>query len=213
MAITKEQLVAAGLEEEAAASALSAVNKVFKQTLDNNYVSKESFNSVTAKKNELQTELDESKAEVSRLKPFETQVTDLTDKVTKLETEKTELQSKYDNQAVELQKENLIKSELTPIAYDVDEVYGELDISKVVVENGKIVSGLTEQLDAAKTAKPHHFKSTQQTKDNQFLFGFKPGESSTQQNTKTADVQFAESLADSVMSMNTTSTQDNFYFK
>lgn len=196
MALTKEQLISKGLQEDVATQVLPIINALFKETLDNNYVSKESFNNVNTKKNELQTQLDTANAEVTRLKPFEQQVQTLNDEVTTLKNDKSALQQKYDNQAMVLMTENLIRNELTPLVVDMEDVLPKIDMSKVVIKDNKIESGLTEQIESLKTAKPHYFK-IEQNQNNSF-FGFKPPESNNNLGSKDSeDVAFAKSLAQS----------------
>lgn len=212
---TKEQLIAKGIEEEIVTKILSTMNSLLKEELDNNYVSKDSFNKVNEKKNELQIEKDTLSSEIDRLKPFETKVTTLTTKLTNLETEHSALQEKFTNQAIVLANENTVKNILSEQVIDLDDVFPKIDMSKVIIKNGKVESGLDEQIKAIKEAKPHYFKTIDtNTKQNQF-FGFPPQNSNSNSNTNdTSDVLFAKSLAGDVAKMNESLIKaEDIYFK
>lgn len=212
MALTKEQLIAKGIDEETATKVLPAINSLFKDVLDNNYVNKETFNSVNTKKNELQGLLNTAQAEVTRLTPFEQQVTDLNNTITELKTANTDLQTKYDNQATVLQHENIVKNALMDVVVDIDDVFPKLDMNKVVFSDGKIQSGLEEQLETIKQAKPHYFKSSSEPKNN--FFGFSPKDGSKENNTESKDVAFAKELAKSITNQTSNIEKaNNAYFK
>jgi hypothetical protein len=51
-----------------------------------------------------------------------------------------------------------IRGQISSVVYDTDDVMSKLDTTKIVIKEGKIVSGLTEQIDALKKSKPHYFK-------------------------------------------------------
>lgn len=213
MALTKEQLTAKGIDEETATKVLSAVDSLFKDVLNNNYVSKETFNAVNTKKNELQGLLNTADAEVKRLTPFEQQVTDLNNTITELKTANTDLQTKYDNQATVLQQENLVKNALMEVVVDIDDVFPKLDMSKIVFNEGKIQSGLNEQLETIKQSKPHYFKNQWDPKNN--FFGFSPKDgSNTNKNAERKDVAFARELAKGITSQTSALQKANdVYFK
>lgn len=212
---TKEQLIAKGIEEETVTKILSTMNTLLKEELDNNYVSKDSFNKVNEKKNELQLEKDTLSSEVTRLKSFEDKVNTLTTKLTNLETEHSALQEKFTNQAIVLANENIVKNILSEQVIDLDDVFPKIDMNKVVIKNGKVESGLEEQIKTIKEAKPHYFKTTDETnKQNQF-FGFPPqNSSSNSNNTDTSDVLFAKALAGDLVKMNESMKKaEDVYFK
>lgn len=213
MAITKEQLISAGIEEEVATKILTPVNKLFKDTLDNNYVSKEVFNTTNTKKNEFEQQLIAANNEVTRLKPFEEQAATLQATVTDLNTKLSQLQTKYDNQAIVLGNENTVKNIISNMVYDIDDVFPKIDMSKIVFEDGKVKSGLDEQLQVLKQNKPHHFKSTEQ---NNRAFGFNPRNSNNDPDghKDSAAVAFAKSLAQQRVEVNKSIQNANEqYFK
>ena len=215
MALTKEQLISAGIEEEIAEKIVSNVNKLFKEQLDNNYVSKESFNDVNTKKNELQTQLNNANTEIKKLKPFEEQVSILNNKLMKANTDLSALQTKYDNQAIVLQNENAVKNIVASVAIDPDDVLPKIDMSKIVFIDGKIESGLNEQIEALKTAKPHYFK--QDNNNSGHFFGISPNNSSnnnTLDNNVSKAVEFAKSIAqDAVAQKQVLQKANDVYFK
>lgn len=215
MALTKEQLISAGIEEEIAEKIVSNVNKLFKEQLDNNYVSKESFNDVNTKKNELQTQLNNANAEIKKLKPFEEQVSILNNELMKANTDLSALQTKYDNQAIVLQNENAVKNIVASVAIDPDDVLPKIDMSKIVFKDGKIESGLNEQIEALKTAKPHYFK--QDNNNSGYFFGISPNNSSnnnTLDNNVSKAVEFAKSIAqDAVAQKQVLQKANDVYFK
>lgn len=212
MALTKEQLIQSGIEEEIAEKVLNPINNLFKSTLDNNYVSKESFNSVNTKKNELQTQLDIANTEITRLKPLEEKISALNTTITQLEHDKSELQTKYNNQATVLQQENIVKSALMNVVVDMDDVFPKLDMQKIIFKDNKIESGLQEQLDTLKQSKPHYFKSVE-NKNN--FFGFSPNNSNNNNNNNdSVGVSFAKELAKSVITQSEAMKKANdTYFK
>lgn len=216
MAITKEQLIQSGIEETVATSILSNINSLFKSVLDNNYVSKEVFNEVNNKKTTLQNDLLTAQNEVKRLKHFENDVSTLNTTIADLNTQITDWKNKYDNQATVLLQENLVRNTLSDIVVDMDDVFPKIDMSKVVFKDGKIESGLTEQIDALKQSKPHYFKTANQNQQNQF-FGQSPKNSNNNNNPNnnvSADVAFAKSLAQDVINQSKAlETANNTYFK
>lgn len=216
MAITKEQLIQSGIEETVATSILSNINSLFKSVLDNNYVSKEVFNEANNKKTTLQNDLLAAQNEVKRLKPFENDVSTLNTTIADLNTQITDWKNKYDNQATVLLQENLVRNTLSDIVVDMDDVFPKIDMSKVVFKDGKIESGLTEQIDALKQSKPHYFKAVNQNQQNQF-FGKSPQNSNNNNNPNnnvSADVAFAKSLAQDVINQSKAlETANNTYFK
>lgn len=222
MAITKEQLVAKGLDEATASASLAAVNAVLKDVLDNNYVSKQVFNEKNGALKEANNTIITLRAEIiqkdNKIKEAEgkdDEIQRLRDDNAALDTKYKDLETKYNNQADELKKDMAVREYLSKEAIDVDDVISKLDITKVVFKDGKIESGLEDQVKSLKESKPHWFKSGDGGKGSGFSFGFDPMNSNrkTDPEGNQKAVDFAKELAGgSKGADDTKNSSEKYYF-
>lgn len=156
--MNREDFINAGFTPEQADNLV----KMFKSVIDGRYVPKETFNAerekVKAANDQIQTK-DNQIAELSR---FKGSAEDLQQKVSALMEQSKQDKANYDAKLKEVENRFIVKASISESVYDANDVLDRLDLSKVVIQDGKVVSGLTEQVDALKSAKPHWFKQVSQ---------------------------------------------------
>lgn len=108
----------------------------------------------------LENEIEGHKNEIATLKTKVGDTTALNQKISQLETDKTNLTNELNTKVSAIQKSHAIESGVRDAkARNVKAVIAQLDMDKIKFENGEL-SGLTEQLDALKSGE-----------DTSFLFG------------------------------------------
>jgi len=152
--MTKEALIAAGLTEEQAIKVLA----LHQSSIDGNYIPKVTFEAERDKVKTLNTQITDRDKQIAELGSFKGTAEQLQAKVTALEASNKTASDKFAAYLLKAQQEVTIRMEILNKVVDVDDVLPKLDITKVVFKDGKIESGLTEQLDTLKKAKPHYFK-------------------------------------------------------
>ena len=173
--MTKEQLIAAGLTEAQA----TAVLKIHQDSINGNYIPKATFEAERDKVKALDGQIKDRDKQITDLGAFKGTAEQLTTKVADLEKANKDAKEKFDADLAASNKSAALKFELTGKVIDVDDVIPKLDATKIVFKDGKIESGLTEQLDALKKTKPHYFptgKPDETTKPLGWLFGNTPPE-------------------------------------
>jgi len=153
MALTKEDLKAKGLTDEQ----ITFVLAEHKTSLDGNYVPKATFDTERETVKTLKADIAARDTQISDLGKFKGTAEDLQTKVTKLEADNKIAADKFNADLAKVQTDSAIRAELVGKVYDPDDVISRIDATKIVVKDGKVVSGLTEILDPLKVAKPHYF--------------------------------------------------------
>ena len=116
--------------------------------------------SLTSQVTELQGQLTERDNQLKELKKSVKDNEALTEKITQLETANQNATTEYQNKIAEIQKAHAIENGVRDAkAKNVKAVIALLDMEKITYKDNALV-GLTEQLDALKTAE-----------DSGFLFG------------------------------------------
>ena len=109
---------------------------------------------------DLENDVRAKDAEIATLKTQVGDVTALNNKITQLETDKTNLTNELNTKVSQIQKAHAIESGVRDAkAKNIKAVMALLDMDKITYENGEL-SGITEQLDALKSGE-----------DTSFLFG------------------------------------------
>ena len=109
---------------------------------------------------DLENDIKTKDATISTLQVKADTVDDLNQKISQLETDKTNLTNELNTKVTEIQKTHAIESGVRDAkAKNVKAVVAQLDMAKITFENGEL-SGLSEQLDALKSGE-----------DTSFLFG------------------------------------------
>lgn len=214
--MNKESLIKAGLTEEQAA----AVIKMHQDAIDGNYVPKATFNAERDTVKGLQTQITTFEKQIKELGEFKGTAEELQTKVSNLEKQNKADKEKFEADLLQAQKDAAIRFQIAGTVIDPDDVLPKLDQSKIVYKDGKIESGLTEQLDALKSTKPHYFKQETKGTDGQpggwNIFGKTPTEGSEGAGSEQkSDAQkFGEMLAASKVSgSNAASKAADVYFK
>ena len=199
--LSKEKLIALGLSEEQ----VTQVQAVHKEAIDGNYVPKATFDSEREKVKTLNEQVTSRDTQITELGKFKGTAEELQTKVVTLEEANKTAQAQYDTKLAQIEKSSAITLEISQTVNDVDDVLPRLDLDKVIVKDGKIVSGLEEQVAQLKTSKPHYFKTAQTTetaKPSGWLFGKTPDENmdTTQPDTPQAKASlFGKTLAQSTL--------------
>lgn len=166
----KEQLVALGVPEDKIQGILNLVKEETKDMIP-----KFRFDELTTAKNSLTEQLKTANGEIEKLKKFEGTNAELQTKITNIQNDLKQKENEYREGLQKLAKGNLIKLSLMSLEnrpYDVDIVAGLIDSTKVFLDDKaeKIVSGLTEQVEAIR-------------KDKAFLFSTGAGNPNPRGNT------------------------------
>ena len=199
--MNKQTLIAAGFTEEQATKIL----EMHQQSIDGNYVPKATFDAEREKNKNLTTQVADRDKQINELGSFKGTAEQLQTKVADLEKANKDAKDKYDADLLAFQKEAAIRLNIANSVIDPDDVIPKLDQSKIVFKEGKIESGLTEQMDALKQSKPHYFKAEEsgsQGMPKGWVFGNTPSEGSDNKGGegKTDAQKFGEMLAASKMS-------------
>lgn len=200
--MNRESLIAAGFTEEQVGTIL----KLYKTAIDGNYIPKATFEAERETVKSLKNQITERDNQISTLGKFKGTAEELQNKVSELEKQNKEAKEKFDADLLKAQKDAAIRFDIANAVIDPDDVIPKLDDSKIVFKDGKIVSGLTEQLDSLKESKPHYFKQAESKEGGQpkgWIFGGTPPEGSDggKGGENKSDAQkFGEMLAASKMS-------------
>lgn len=173
--MTKEQLIALGLNEEQANKAIELHTAALQ-----GYVAKGTYDVLKAEADNLKATNDSMKAEVDKLKKFEGTNAELAAKIEKLQGDVTTKEETYKSELEKLRKINavelaLLQGENKP--HDLDLVKGLVDLSLIKLDGDKVVSGLKEQIDTLRTDKAFLFNPGEQKREpfgNPPHDGFKP---------------------------------------
>lgn len=155
----KEQLVALGVPEDKIQGILDLVKEETKDMIP-----KFRFDELTTAKNSLTEQLKTANGEIEKLKKFEGTNAELQTKITNIQNDLKQKENEYQEGLQKLAKGNLIKLSLMSLEnrpYDVDIVAGLIDSTKVLLDDKaeKIVSGLTEQVEAIRKDKAFLFST------------------------------------------------------
>lgn len=215
--MNKESLIAAGFTEEQA----TKIMDMHQKSIDGSYVPKTTFEAEREKSKSLTTQLVDREKQIGELGTFKGTAEQLQTKVAELEKQNKEVKDKFDIELLQAQKDAAIRFNIASAVIDTDDVLPKLDHSKIVFKDGKIVSGLTEQLETMKQSKPHYFKTDKKEPDSipqGWLFGKTPVEGGDEGNksggSKTEAEKFGEMLAGSKLSGTTAAEKAaETYFK
>ena len=193
--MNKEELIKQGLTEEQADNVL----KMYKASIDGNYVPKATFDSEREKSKTLTEQVSERDKQITELGKFKGTAEELEVKVSDLEKSNAEAKIKYEADLLRSQKDAAVKLAISNKVIDPEDVIPKLDMEKITIKDGKI-EGIDSQLEEIKKAKPHYFKQEQPNEPNKpkgWIFGVTPtegGEDGTGSESKTA-ADFGKSLA------------------
>lgn len=210
---TREQLIAAGLTEAQA----DAVIKLHKGAIDGNYIPKATFEAERDKVKSLNTEVENRDKQIKELGTFKGTAEQLQTKVTELETANKTAKDEFDTKLLKLTQESAIKAGITDKVVDVEDVLPKLDLTKIKFKDGKVESGLTEQLDELQKTKPHYFKT--ETKPNNpagWIFGKTPneGKDTSGSGAESKEALFGKQLAESQLGgLGVAKKAQDYYFK
>ena len=148
--MNKESLVAAGFTEEQA----TEIMKLHQKAIDGNYVPKTTFEAEREKSKNLTAQVADRDKQITEPGTFKGTAEQLQTKVADLENQNKEAKKKFDADLLQAQKDAAIRFDIANSVIDPDDILPKLDQGKIVFKDGKIASGLTEQLDEMKKSKP-----------------------------------------------------------
>lgn len=197
--MTKESLIAAGFTEEQA----TKIMEMHTKAIDGNYVPKATFDTERDKSKNLTAQVADRDKQITELGTFKGTAEQLQTRVAELENQNKEAKTKFEADLLQAQKDAAIRFDIANSVIDPDDVLPKLDQTKIVFKEGKIASGLTEQLDEMKKSKPHYFKTEKKEPKGipqGWLFGKTPpegGDDDKGGGTKSEAEKFGEMLAGS----------------
>ncbi len=152
--MTKEQLIAMGLDETLAQKVAAASAEEFK-----GYVTKERFNEVNEAKKDLEGQVSERDKQLETIKKSTGDIEGLKTKIEELQTANKTSATEYETKLKDLQFSNAIKLAIADKAQDVDLVAGLFDKSKLILGDDGKITGLDEQVKTLQESKSFLFKT------------------------------------------------------
>lgn len=194
--MTKESLIATGFTEEQA----TKIMQMHQQAIDGHYVPKATFDAERDKIKNLTSQVAERDRQITELGAFKGTAEQLQSRVSELEQQNKEAKEKFESELLQSQKDAAIRFDIASSVIDPDDIIPKLDQSKIIFQDGKIVSGLKEQMEELKKSKPHYFKSEEKTDGvpRGWLLGQTPpegSEGSGRKDEKSEAQKFGEFLA------------------
>lgn len=195
----KEKLIKLGLTDEMAQKVLDN----FGDIVDGEYVTKQRFNEVNKELKQAKETITERDGQIADLKNDEESSETLKEKIKELEKSNKEAADKAKAELDAERKSNAIKLELMGKVHNADITMSQLKLDEIIMdENGKVKSGLKEQLSALKKSDSYLFieDGNDNTNNNQnnepYVKGATPkdGEGSKPSNLSKGE-QFAKNLA------------------
>lgn len=156
----KEQLIAAGLSEEHAASVL----KLYKDTIDGKFIPKHRFDEVNDELKTAREQLAERDTQIGELKKFEGDSKALSDKIKELEDANKQKDADHKAALALERKKNALRLALLEDEdgkpHDADMVMSLFNLDNVVFDEatGKITSGYKEQRQTIRKEKTFLFE-------------------------------------------------------
>ena len=211
-----EDLVKEGFTEEQAKKIL----ELHKKAIDGNFVTKEAFNAERDKLKTANDTIADRDKQITELGKFKGTAEDLQKKVDDLTADNAKKDQEYQAKLKDMEETTAIRTAIADQVYSADDIMSKLDRTKLTIQDGKVVAGLVEQMEAIKKASPHYFKDAKGGDSNKggwpggwHPFGKSPDESKGQGGTDSA-AEFGKNLA-KAQSQGIASTQKaaDIYFK
>lgn len=169
-----EKLKAMGYTDEEARK----LEKVFKEELDGNYVTKDRFNQVNEDNKTLKSTVKERDTQLESLKKNAGDKEALEAQIEQLKKSNKEAQEKYEADLKASKIKSAVKLKIGDQVHDTDMVSSLLDLSKIELDdNDNIKSGFDEQFNNLKKDKAFLFKQKDENKNNFKFEGAKNFES------------------------------------
>lgn len=210
-----EDLLKEGFTEDQAKKIL----ELHKKAIDGNYVPKETFNAERDKVKTANDTIADRDKQIAELGTFKGTAEELQKKVDDLTAQNTKTAQEYEAKLKEMEETTAIRAAVVDQVHNPDDIMSKLDKTKLTIKDGKVVAGLTEQMDAIKKTSPHYFKESKGDDGKGGFpggwhpFGKSPEESKGQVGADSA-AEFGKSLA-KAQSQGAASTQKaaDIYFK
>lgn len=210
-----EELIALGISDEQAKKVLD----LHKSAIDGNYIPKATFESERQKVKDRDAMITERDQQISDLSKFKGDAEQLQEKIDELTNQNAEDRKAYEEKMQQMEIEATLRLEVVDKVHNFDDILPKLDVSKIAFKDGKVVSGLAEQLELIKESNPYYFKDPGESNDNKGLpggwrlSGKEPPEGSGS-TTGNAAADFGKSLAQSqIQNSSTMQKASETYFQ
>lgn len=209
-----EDLTNEGFTEDQA----KKIVQMHKKAIDGNFVPKATFEAEREKlKNANDTIADRDK-QIAELGKFKGNAEELQNKVDELTAQNKKNSEEYEKKLKDVEETTAIRAAVADHVYNPDDVLSKLDRTKMTIQEGKVVAGLVEQMDAIKKDSPHYFKQVKYDSKGGWPGGWNPfgksPEESVYQGGADSAAEFGKSLAKvHVQGMNSTQKAADIYFK
>lgn len=210
-----EDLVKEGFTEEQANKILN----LHKKAIDGNYVPKATFDAERDKVKTANDTIADRDKQIKELGAFKGTAEELQKKVDDLTAENGKAKQEYEKKLKDMEEDAAVRASIVDQVYSPEDIMPKLDKTKLTIQDGKVVAGLVEQLDAIKKSSPHYFKESKSDDGKGGFpggwhpFGKSPEDGKGQGGTDSAE-EFGKSLA-KAQSQGIASTQKaaDIYFK
>lgn len=209
-----EDLIKEGFTEDQAKKIL----ELHKKAIDGNFVPKATFEAERDKVKTANDTIAERDKQIVELGKFKGTAEELQKKVDDLTADNAKKDEEHKAQLKEMEETTAIRTAIIDKVYSADDIMSKLDRTKLTIQDGKVVAGLDEQMEAIKKASPHYFKADKGNGNSGFPggwhpFGKSPEESAGQGGGDSA-AEFGKNLA-KAQSQGIASTQKaaDIYFK
>lgn len=150
-----EDLIKLGLTEEQA----KQVQDLHKSLIDGSYVPKVTFDAERQKVKDRDEIIADRDNQISQLGTFKGDAEALQKKVESLTQANEQAQKEYNDKIAQLEIESAIQLAVSDKVYSVGDILPKIDTAQLTLVDGKIISGLTEQIEALQKSSPHYFKN------------------------------------------------------
>lgn len=154
MAFNADTLKELGVDEDL----VDRIIKAHNEDITGSYIPKTRFDEINGELKEMKKGVAQRDEQIAQLKSFEGDNESLKSKVAELEKTNQESAQKYATQIETIRKQNAVNALITD-AQDAGLVLGQIDMSKVSVNEDGSITGAKEQIDALRQSKSFLFKN------------------------------------------------------
>lgn len=197
---TVKNLLSQGYTPEQADALVKMHNDAVTSRIDGNYVPRATFDAERDKVKDLTEQVSSRDTQIQELSESAGTVEELRTELESAKTANATAQAEYDKKVHDIEVRTAVTLELSDVFYDMEDALNALDLSKISVKDGKVRSGLSEQVEDLKEAKPHwvvKIEDESTTKNPEWQpFGVTPIDGAGKDEDKTPSLaEFGKNLA------------------
>lgn len=132
--------------------------ELHKKAIDGNFVPKATFDAEREKVKTANETIADRDKQITELGKFKGTAEELQKKVDDLTAQNTKSTQEYEAKLKDMEETTAIRAAIADQVHSADDIMPKLDRTKLTIQDGKVVAGLVEQMDAIKKASPHYFK-------------------------------------------------------